>query len=189
MRTALSTRMDSPSRRVQRRPRCVGARQAQGCCDAELRLATGRRVTRAPRRAWGRRRRSSSPRRARVIPGGVNSPVRSWRAVGGNPVFIAARRGRAIIDADGRRVPRLRRLVGAADPRARASRRRRGRSPSAREPGRASARRPRSRSSWRELADRRAAVGRAGAAGQLRHRGDDDARSAWRARPPVATRS
>src|SRR5258706_12746443 len=36
-----------------------------------------------------------------VIPGGVNSPVRSWRAVGGGPVFITRARGAQIVDADG----------------------------------------------------------------------------------------
>jgi glutamate-1-semialdehyde 2,1-aminomutase len=37
-----------------------------------------------------------------VIPGGVNSPVRSWRAVGGNPVFIAHAAGASVTDEDGR---------------------------------------------------------------------------------------
>src|SRR5262249_56267297 len=37
-----------------------------------------------------------------VIPGGVNSPVRSWRAVGGNPVFVAHGEGARITDVDGR---------------------------------------------------------------------------------------
>jgi glutamate-1-semialdehyde 2,1-aminomutase len=35
------------------------------------------------------------------IPGGVNSPARSWRAVGGEPVFIARGKGSRIWDADG----------------------------------------------------------------------------------------
>jgi glutamate-1-semialdehyde 2,1-aminomutase len=39
----------------------------------------------------------------RIIPGGVNSPVRSWRAVGGRPVFIARGQGPYVYDADGRR--------------------------------------------------------------------------------------
>jgi glutamate-1-semialdehyde 2,1-aminomutase len=39
----------------------------------------------------------------RIIPGGVNSPVRSWRAVGGHPVFIARGQGPYVYDADGRR--------------------------------------------------------------------------------------
>jgi glutamate-1-semialdehyde 2,1-aminomutase len=38
----------------------------------------------------------------RVIPGGVNSPVRSWSAVGGHPLFIQRARGAEVIDADGR---------------------------------------------------------------------------------------
>src|SRR5437667_367662 len=37
----------------------------------------------------------------RVIPGGVNSPVRSWSAVGGKPLFIARARGAEVVDADG----------------------------------------------------------------------------------------
>lgn len=36
-----------------------------------------------------------------VIPGGVNSPVRSCRSVGGNPVFIASANGSHITDIDG----------------------------------------------------------------------------------------
>ena len=36
------------------------------------------------------------------IPGGVNSPVRAWRAVGGNPLFIQRGRGCRVIDADGK---------------------------------------------------------------------------------------
>ena len=52
---------------------------------------------------------SSQPRSAelyeracRVIPGGVNSPVRAFRAVGGNPLFIARGAGQFLVDADGR---------------------------------------------------------------------------------------
>ena len=36
-----------------------------------------------------------------IIPGGVNSPVRAFRSVGGNPVFIARGQGSHIFDADG----------------------------------------------------------------------------------------
>src|SRR5687767_436149 len=43
-------------------------------------------------------------KRARVvIPGGVNSPVRAFRAVGGNPLFIAKAEGSNIWDVDGNR--------------------------------------------------------------------------------------
>ncbi len=39
----------------------------------------------------------------RVIPGGVNSPVRAFRSVGGTPRFIARGEGAYIYDIDGRR--------------------------------------------------------------------------------------
>src|SRR5215470_697094 len=37
------------------------------------------------------------------IPGGVNSPVRAWKAVGGKPLFIVRGKGSSIYDADGQR--------------------------------------------------------------------------------------
>jgi glutamate-1-semialdehyde 2,1-aminomutase len=36
-----------------------------------------------------------------LIPGGVNSPVRAFRAVGGNPIFITRAKGSKIYDVDG----------------------------------------------------------------------------------------
>ena len=36
----------------------------------------------------------------KVIPGGVNSPVRAFKAVGGNPLFIAKAKGPRITDVD-----------------------------------------------------------------------------------------
>ena len=42
-------------------------------------------------------------RAQRVIPGGVNSPVRAFRAVGGTPRFIARAQGPYIYDAEGTR--------------------------------------------------------------------------------------
>jgi len=41
-------------------------------------------------------------RACRVIPGGVSSPVRAFRAVGGTPLFIARGAGAEVLDADGR---------------------------------------------------------------------------------------
>ena len=38
----------------------------------------------------------------RLMPGGVNSPVRAFRAVGGDPVFISSGKGSRITDVDGR---------------------------------------------------------------------------------------
>lgn len=42
-------------------------------------------------------------RAQKVIPGGVNSPVRAFRAVGGTPRFIARAEGAYVIDAEGKR--------------------------------------------------------------------------------------
>jgi glutamate-1-semialdehyde 2,1-aminomutase len=42
-------------------------------------------------------------RSQRVIPGGVNSPVRAFRAVGGTPLFFGRAAGAHLWDADGRR--------------------------------------------------------------------------------------
>src|SRR5690606_40082680 len=37
----------------------------------------------------------------KIIPGGVNSPVRAFKSVGGNPVFIKKGSGSKIFDVDG----------------------------------------------------------------------------------------
>ncbi|HMC83568.1 MAG TPA: glutamate-1-semialdehyde 2,1-aminomutase, partial [Candidatus Polarisedimenticolia bacterium] len=37
-----------------------------------------------------------------LIPGGVNSPVRAFKAVGGNPIFLARGKGSRVWDVDGR---------------------------------------------------------------------------------------
>jgi len=37
----------------------------------------------------------------RIIPGGVNSPVRAFKAVGGHPIFIKSAKGSRIYDVDG----------------------------------------------------------------------------------------
>jgi glutamate-1-semialdehyde 2,1-aminomutase len=41
-------------------------------------------------------------RAKRVIPGGVDSPVRAFRAVGGSPIFVRSAQGATFIDLDGR---------------------------------------------------------------------------------------
>jgi glutamate-1-semialdehyde 2,1-aminomutase len=38
----------------------------------------------------------------KVIPGGVNSPVRAFKAVGGRPIFIAKAKGPYLWDAEGK---------------------------------------------------------------------------------------
>lgn len=42
-------------------------------------------------------------RAERIIPGGVNSPVRAFRSVGGHPIFIARAEGAYLFGADGKR--------------------------------------------------------------------------------------
>ncbi len=50
--------------------------------------------------AWRRSRRLFT-KAQKFIPGGVNSPVRAFKAVGGNPLFIERARGSRIYDVDG----------------------------------------------------------------------------------------
>ena len=57
-------------------------------------------------------------RAQRVTPGGVNSPVRAFGSVGGTPVFIARAQGAQHFRRRRPAIPRLRRLMGASDPRA-----------------------------------------------------------------------
>jgi glutamate-1-semialdehyde 2,1-aminomutase len=58
---------------------------------------------RAPAAAGGAGRRSAAlfAKAVAVIPGGVNSPVRAFKAVGGSPRFIARAKGSTITDVDG----------------------------------------------------------------------------------------
>ena len=63
-------------------------------------------------------------RAQRTIPAGVNSPVRAFRSVGGTPRFFARGEGAVPVGRRRQALHRLRRLLGAADPRPRASRRR-----------------------------------------------------------------
>jgi glutamate-1-semialdehyde 2,1-aminomutase len=42
-------------------------------------------------------------RATRVLPGGVNSPVRAMRAIGRDPIFVARAEGAELVDADGNR--------------------------------------------------------------------------------------
>ena len=94
-----------------------------------------------------------------VLPGGVNSPVRAMRAIGRDPIFVDARRGRRARRRRRQPLRRLRLLVGAADPRPRPP----GRSleavtEAAARRARPSARRPRARSSWPRRSGRRMAA-------------------------------
>jgi glutamate-1-semialdehyde 2,1-aminomutase len=53
-------------------------------------------------------------RARRVIPGGVNSPVRSFRSVGGRPYFVTRGEGAYVWDADGNRLLDLVQSYGAS---------------------------------------------------------------------------
>jgi glutamate-1-semialdehyde 2,1-aminomutase len=57
--------------------------------------------TRSTRAAAGSRSAKLFARAQAAIPGGVNSPVRAFKAVGGSPRFIARAKGSTITDVDG----------------------------------------------------------------------------------------
>ena len=61
-----------------------------------------------------------------VIPGGVNSPVRAFKGVGGSPVFVSEADGLPVHGPRWKPLHRLRDVVGAADSRARGAGRPRG---------------------------------------------------------------
>lgn len=52
-------------------------------------------------------------RASRVIPGGVNSPIRAFRGVGGTPYFVASAEGGYVVDVEGRRYVDLVQSYGA----------------------------------------------------------------------------
>ena len=120
-----------------------------------------------------------------VIPGGVSSPVRAFKAVGGTPLFVARAEGRPVPGRGRPVVRRLRRLVGPDDPGTRAPRRAGG------DPRRGLSRdlvrralRPRGGAGRARRAPR--AVGREGALRLVGHRGHHEraARRARLHRPP-----
>ena len=66
-------------------------------------MSTATRESRRPHEDTGPLKRSEQlfARAQRVLPGGVNSPVRAFKAVGGTPRFIARARGARLEDVDG----------------------------------------------------------------------------------------
>jgi glutamate-1-semialdehyde 2,1-aminomutase len=56
-----------------------------------------------PRPISGPRSRAAFAAASRVIPGGVNSPVRAWKRLGGQPLVISSGKGSQLTDVDGRR--------------------------------------------------------------------------------------
>ena len=123
-------------------------------------------------------------RACRVIPGGVSSPVRAFRAVGGTPLFIERGAGQHLYDVDGRRYLDLVNSWGALISGARTSDGRRG----------DVAGMPQRHDVWRALSGRGGIGGadhgllprpRAGALCLFRHRGghERDSRGARGERP------
>ena len=108
-----------------------------------------------------------------VTPGGVNSPVRAFRSVGGTPRFMASGSGAWITDADGNRLRRPGRLLGADDPRARPSRGASPRSPTAASRGLSFGTPGEGEVLLAEEIVARVRAGGPGAAGVVRHGGDD----------------
>src|SRR5689334_3929935 len=85
-----------PSRRARRR-RGPGHNRPKRNTETDMSEPQGvARESRHPRSA------ELYERACRVIPGGVSSPVRAFRAVGGTPLFIARAAGAQVFDADGR---------------------------------------------------------------------------------------
>ena len=120
-----------------------------------------------------RERRVVRRARRRAIPGGVDSPVRAFASVGGEPFFVARAEGAYLVRHRRPPLPRLRAVVGRVDPRARAPGGRRG--GAARRGRRHVVRRAHRTRGRARRGDRRAgAVGREGAAGVVGHRGGDD---------------
>ena len=120
-----------------------------------------------------------------VIPGGVNSPVRAFRAVGGTPYFVARGEGPYVWDVEGHRLVDLVQSYGAVDRRPRAPQR----------SWRRSAERPRDGTSYGAPTEREVLLAEEIRArvpscdkvrhGLERHRGDDDARCASPAASPA----
>ncbi len=57
----------------------------------------------APATRKSRRSSNAFDRASHLFPGGVNSPVRSWRSVGGDPFFVESAKGAWLRDVDGNR--------------------------------------------------------------------------------------
>src|SRR6185437_3882856 len=91
--------------------RSMPSSERRGCGATEVARSAPRRSTphKTTKEMPEMQSHSSHPRSAglyeracRVIPGGVNSPVRAFRAVGGHPLFVARGSGQFLVDADGR---------------------------------------------------------------------------------------
>ncbi len=102
----MSIRRDFSDRKSQR----AGGCERPGA-DGHARVAACQVIGRADdacmpppaHRLSGPRSRALFAAACRVIPGGVNSPVRAWKRLGGHPPVIASGSGAWMVDVDGRR--------------------------------------------------------------------------------------
>ena len=108
-----------------------------------------------------------------VIPGGVNSPVRAFRSVGGTPVFFERAEGAHFWDADGKCYIDYVGFLGSARARACSSRGGRSSAAGGRE-GIELRRTHRGRVRARSATQAAASLDRSGAAGEFGHRSDHD---------------
>ncbi|HLH45773.1 MAG TPA: hypothetical protein VKV25_01360, partial [Acidimicrobiales bacterium] len=88
----------------------AGAAGGSGAAGA-ARLAAARS---RPARSAGLTNEALFSRARAVTPGGVNSPVRAFRSVGGNPYFVARGDGPWVWDVEGRRYLDLVQSYGAS---------------------------------------------------------------------------
>ena len=121
-----------------------------------------------------RRERPGSSARAARIPGGVNSPVRSFASVGGEPFFVARAEGAYLVDTDGNATTSTTCSRGARRSSGTRTRRSSRRCSAPRPTARRTARRPPREVELAEAIADAGAVGREGAPRVVGHRGRDD---------------
>ena len=112
------------ARRSATRPILLGIRRIAGESDSASCSARDSDLVGSSRRSPEAR--TPGPAREDLFPGGVNSPVRAFRAVGRPQLVLERGAGRVRLGRRRSPIPRLHRLVGPGDPRARRPRRRGG---------------------------------------------------------------
>src|SRR6266705_3980356 len=98
----LRARAAIPLRRGRRRALAERPRGASAARRPPPARGPGRRMRGSRRMSGSRLSGELFARACAVAPGGVNSPVRAFGAVGGTPVFMASGRGAYLTDVDGR---------------------------------------------------------------------------------------
>src|SRR5471030_2120333 len=99
---SISTTQRSPSPREPTWWRCWRPSSALPMCAPRRDRSRDSSKTRQRQALMHERSRALFERSQEVIPGGVNSPVRAFRDVGGTPVFIREGRGARVVDEEDR---------------------------------------------------------------------------------------